>query len=298
MSLASACARPPGRLQDTAARDYAGKLRLFSRFAEPELRGLISSLGLFPGAHVLDAGCGTGEALDWLAAAVGPGGRVVGVDLAAAHVAAARLGDVAQLPAAVCGSPGAGRCVVQGDVRQAPFAAESFDLVWCVKTLHHLDDPAAGLQGLVRLLRPGGRIALGQGALLPEMYFAWDARLERLTHEAVRRYYRDRYGLDECDLAGVRGLLGLLRGARLGAVSVRSVLIERISPLRPADRAYLEEAIFRGTWGERLRPYLPPADFAALARLCDPADEAFALTRPDFHFLQSFTLACGTVPCG
>jgi len=90
------------------------------------------------------------------------------------------------------------------------------------------------------------------------MYFAWDSRLERLTNEAVRRFYLDRYGLREHDLTGVRSVVGWLRGAALRDVAVRTLTIERTSPLQPADEAYLLEAIFRDTWGERLRPYLPP----------------------------------------
>jgi hypothetical protein len=72
-------------------------------------------------------------------------------------------------------------------------------------------------------------------------------------------------------------------------------MIERVSPLARADEAYILEAIFRGTWGERLRPYLCGADFAELARLCDPLHPQFALRRPDFHFLQSFTLAVAEI---
>ena len=52
-----------GLLGDTTARDYSRKLQLFNSFAEPELRRAIASLGLKQGMHVLDAGCGTGEAL-------------------------------------------------------------------------------------------------------------------------------------------------------------------------------------------------------------------------------------------
>ena len=83
-------ATPSGLLGDTAARDYSRKLRLFNAFAAPEIRQAIAQLGLRPGARVLDAGCGTGEALRWLSDQVGPRGSVVGFDLAAAHVAAAR----------------------------------------------------------------------------------------------------------------------------------------------------------------------------------------------------------------
>ena len=72
-------------------------------------------------------------------------------------------------------------------------------------------------------------------------------------------------------------------------------MIERMSPLDAASEAYLKETIFRGTWGERLRPYLSPADHAELERLCDFDHPNYALRRPDSHFLQTFTLAIGEV---
>jgi SAM-dependent methyltransferase len=272
-----------GLLGDTATRDYARKLQLFNSFAAPELREAVAFLSLEPGMRILDAGCGTGEALEWLAVAVGSQGLVVGLDLAAAHVAAARTRTAPQT------------AVLQANLLRPPLAACSFDLIWAVNTVNHLRDPLTGVGLLASLLRPGGRIALGQSSLLPDMYFAWDSRLERLTNEAVRQYYRDRYGVEERDLADVRAIVGLLRSARLREVRVRSLLIERIAPLTVADEAYLLEAVFRGTWGERLRPYLSVSDYAEVSRLCDPADARFALRRPDFHFLQSFTLAVGSV---
>jgi hypothetical protein len=159
-----------------------------------------------------------------------------------------------------------------------------------VNTINHLREPHDGLRALASLLRPGGRIAVGQGSFLPDMYFAWNARLERLTTEAVYRYYRERYGLSERQLADSRALVGLLRSASLHNVTSRTMVIERVSPLQPADETYLLEAIFRDTWGERLRPYLSSEDFAELTVLCDPRHPAYALRRPDFHFLQTLTL--------
>jgi SAM-dependent methyltransferase len=271
----------PGLLGDTAARDYSRKLALFNAFAEPELRGLIHGLHLKPGMRVLDAGCGTGEALGWFADAVGGEGMVAGVDLATAHTRVAR--DNAPHAAAV----------IQADVTRAPWAPASFDLVWSVNTLNHLEQPVEALRRLATLVRAGGRVALGQSSFLPDMCFAWDARLEQLVNDAVRAYYRDRYGRSERDLAAVRSLVGVMREAGLRAVTARTVAIDRVSPLGAADEAYVLECLFQNTWGERLRPYLPPDDFAELARLCDPAHVAFALRRPDFHFLQTFTLVTG-----
>jgi SAM-dependent methyltransferase len=280
---AEATVTSTGLLGDTPMRDYSRKLSLFNSFAEPEIRQLIRGLELRPGMRVLDAGCGTGEALDWLFDEVKPSGTVVGIDLAGPHVDAARLHASAQIE------------VLQGNLLQVPLAPKSFDLVWCVNTINHLHDPLQGVNRFATLLRRGGRIALGQSALLPDMYFAWDSRLERLTNEAVRQYYRDRYGLDERGLASVRAIAGVLRRADLRNVTARTLMIERMSPVDAATESYLLEAIFRGTWGERLRPYLSDDDYAELARVCDPQHSQYALRRSDFHYLQSFTLVVGEI---
>src|SRR5579863_8816141 len=180
-------ARSTGLLGDTSARDYARKLQLFNAFAEPELRRAIAALELKPGMRILDAGCGTGGTLPWLRDAVLPGGLVVGLDLSTAHVAAAGAHASENV------------LVLQGDLLQPPLAAGSFDLIWSVNTINHLREPLSGLAALTALMRPGGRIGLGQSSLLPEMFFAWNSRLEHLTTEAVYRYYRERYGLSERD---------------------------------------------------------------------------------------------------
>jgi len=277
------CTASAGLLGDSMTRDYSAKLSRFNSFAEPEIRLLIRSLKLMPGMHILDAGCGTGEALSWLSSEVGPSGRVVGIDLAAAHVAAARhhISPTIQ--------------ILQADLFDASMELASFDLIWCVNTINHLTDPVDGVNHLAKLLRRGGRVALGQSSLLPDMYFAWDARLERVTNEAVRNYYRDRYHLEERDLASVRAVVGILHRANLRNITARTIVIERLSAMDAATESYLRDAIFRDTWGKHLRPYLSEDDYAELGRLCDPQHPQFALRRPDFHFLQSFTLVVAEV---
>jgi SAM-dependent methyltransferase len=272
-----------GLLGDTPTRAYGGKLELFNRFAEPEIRQLIDSLELATGSRVLDAGCGVGLTTAWFSEQVGPSGLVVGCDLSRPHLGIART------------NAGTGVEFVQSDIAASPFRAGSFDLVWCANTINHLSDPVSGVRQLATTLRPGGRIALVQSGFLPDMFFAWDERLERAVTGAVRQYYRDKYNLDERDVTAMRGLVGLAQRAGVTQVSSHTVVIERTTPLSEADRNYLLQAVFNGYWGERLRPYLSDDDWSEVQRLCDPQSTEYCLDRPDFHHLQTMTMVVGRV---
>jgi ubiquinone/menaquinone biosynthesis C-methylase UbiE len=48
----------------------------------------------------------------------------------------------------------------QGDVYALPFAEETFDIVSCRFSFHHLEQPARAFAEMVRVAKPGGRIAL------------------------------------------------------------------------------------------------------------------------------------------
>src|SRR5579859_769852 len=107
-----------GPLGDSAGRDYSHKLQLFNAFAEPELRKAIASVGLLPGMRVLDAGCGTGEALRWLSEAIEPGGLAIGSDLSVPHLSA-------------CARDRRNSVVLQADLSRLPFRVASMDFIWC-----------------------------------------------------------------------------------------------------------------------------------------------------------------------
>src|SRR5262245_13891223 len=65
-------------------------LERMNLFQEPEARALIADLRLPGGSRGLDVGCGTGLYAVWLAEAVGPSGRVVGIEPSAERADAAR----------------------------------------------------------------------------------------------------------------------------------------------------------------------------------------------------------------
>jgi cyclopropane fatty-acyl-phospholipid synthase-like methyltransferase len=107
-----------------ADTDETARLQRQSDELQPEARALfarLGELGLRPGQAALDLGCGPRGILDLLAGAVGPGGRVVGLDADPAHVTAARQYAFSQGLANVK--------VLAGDARITGFARVAS--TWC-----------------------------------------------------------------------------------------------------------------------------------------------------------------------
>jgi SAM-dependent methyltransferase len=115
----------------------------------PAYAGAVAGLGLRAGDAVLDAGCGTGRALEPLREAVGPGGTVLGADL-----------TPAMLEEAVRAGRGRGGRLLLADVSRLPVRSGALDAVFGAGLIGHLPRPAEDLRELARTVRPGGRLAL------------------------------------------------------------------------------------------------------------------------------------------
>jgi ubiquinone/menaquinone biosynthesis C-methylase UbiE len=103
-----------------------------------------------PGHVVLDVGCGNGDDLRNLAELVGPAGRAVGVDNSETMLREARE-RTQGLPV---------ECY-RGDAHQLEFAADTFDACRAERVFQHLEDPLQAFAELVRVVRPGGRVVVG-----------------------------------------------------------------------------------------------------------------------------------------
>jgi 2-polyprenyl-6-hydroxyphenyl methylase/3-demethylubiquinone-9 3-methyltransferase len=99
------------------------------------------------GRRVLDVGCGGGILSEAIART---GARVLGIDLAAP------LLEVAELHALESGVAVDYRAIAAQDL--ALEQPKGFDLVTCMEMLEHVPDPAAILQALASLVRPGGEV--------------------------------------------------------------------------------------------------------------------------------------------
>jgi len=117
----------------------------------PEVFDDLVALSGVPGdGHVLEIGCGTGQATRPMAER---GYRITAVELGA-HLAAVAQRNLAAYP--------------NVDVQTAafedwPLPAESFDLAMAVSSFHWLD-PAVALAKIAAALRPGGAVAIISGS--------------------------------------------------------------------------------------------------------------------------------------
>lgn len=134
---------------DLAANEYEV---LWQAQLAPAQAGLLASASLAPGERVLDVACGTGLVSLQAARAVGPRGRVLGVDLSGQMV------DAADRRAADGGLSNVDFARMDGEALAVPDGG--FDAALCAFGLMYMPEPGQALREMHRVLRPGGRLGL------------------------------------------------------------------------------------------------------------------------------------------
>ena len=138
---------------------FAGLPRHYDRVAavlsfgqDPRWRHrMVDAVQARPGERVLDVATGTGLVAERLVRRYGC--TVVGVDQSPAMLDAAR--------SRLARDPGLAERVslVQAEAEHLPFADGEFDHLTFTYLLRYVDDPAATMRELARVVRPGGRVA-------------------------------------------------------------------------------------------------------------------------------------------
>jgi demethylmenaquinone methyltransferase/2-methoxy-6-polyprenyl-1,4-benzoquinol methylase len=159
-----------GARKDHALALFAGLPRHYDRVGavlsfgqDPRWRtAMVAALDAHPGERVLDVATGTGMVARDLVRRYGV--EVVGLDQSPQMLAAARarLARSPELAARVT--------LLEGEAERLPFADGEFDHLTFTYLLRYVDDPAATLRELARVVKPGGRIAtleFGQPAVQP-----------------------------------------------------------------------------------------------------------------------------------
>lgn len=166
---------PADTQADTAAQvfvlDVQEQLPTVVRLRDETLAALAPASGEL----AIDIGCGTGAEVRRLARLVGPAGRAVGVE---PHQ---DLRAEAQRRAA---DEGVSAEFVDGDALALPFEDGSVDVVRSERVFQHLPDPEGAIAEIVRVLAPGGRVAITDSDWATAVLFPGDPDVVRRLHES------------------------------------------------------------------------------------------------------------------
>jgi ubiquinone/menaquinone biosynthesis C-methylase UbiE len=150
----------------------------------------IDWLNIPTGGVALDVGSGPGNVTASLARAAGSDGLALGIDI-----------SEPMLARAVDAQAGPNVGFLRADAQQLPFRDESFDAATSLAVLQLIPDPPATLAEIVRVCKPGGRVAImvptvGRGA----DFIKW------LPNGGVNFFAEDELGdtFEELGLVGVR----------------------------------------------------------------------------------------------
>jgi ubiquinone/menaquinone biosynthesis C-methylase UbiE len=146
---------PQGAAHDHHFNDIDQAVKMFEdpeRDAWQKPDEVVKHLQLRPGNVVADIGAGTGYFTRRFAAAVGPSGQALGLDIEASMVT--YMTEDAKK-----------RGLTQYTARQVPpddpqLAPQSVDVVFICDTYHHMQDHVAYIRRLAPALKPGGRIVI------------------------------------------------------------------------------------------------------------------------------------------
>lgn len=236
------------------------RLRIQAESLAGEAAVLLQRIGVEAGMSCLDLGCGAGGITDLMAARVGPGGRVVGLDVDEFSLAAAR---------AWAAGLELGNVVFQsGSLFDNTLAPESFDLVhlrYVITTIGRHDEVVAAA---LRLVKPGGVLALQEADADGINAYPGHPAFSRLKEVLISVF--DKVGADP--IAG-RQVFGLLRDAGLSEVDVRVCTArarshDEISDYLAQTVLSVREAIFK--FGLMTEAELDQAVAACRAHLAGP----------------------------
>ncbi len=144
-----------------------------SEYNETELwkiKRMLKVAGVFPGARIIEPGCGIGRLTCILSSVVGPEGHVVACDISHAMVDRCRLQPFEYDNVSI----------VACEIEEYPLPDLSYDMVICHNVFPHFDDKERSVRHLARALKQTGKFVV--------FHFhdsTWINDLHRKTHPCV-----------------------------------------------------------------------------------------------------------------
>lgn len=244
---------------DGAWEGERDRLALGATVLDPLTAAQLDELGVAAGWRCLEVGAGTGSVARLLADRVGPGGRVLAIDIDARFLAP----DSGVRP----------YDVLQHNILDGPPEPGAFDLVHTRLVLQHLAARDEALSFMVAALAPGGWLVAEEFDFVSSMAACDPGLTSALAFAAVEEAIHETLAVTGFDPACGRQLTGLLRAAGLVDVEAtgRLLVVPGGSPLAE----WYARSI------EALRPKLVTVDVAMIGRaIADLRDPAFDLVTP------------------
>lgn len=204
-----------------------------SKFYEREQ--MIQDLRLTRGSRIVDAGCGPGLWTPLLARAVGPTGRIIGVDVSAEALVTARQLSLGQWYSEQV-------LYKQGSMEYLPVASGSVHVVFSANVSQYLPEPVETFAALGRYLVPGGQVAIKDIDFGTMRFYTVDPALQARVFQAREDWEKQRLlegYMFEDSWVGSK-LAGYLRAAGYENIQEKSYKIVRQAPLTPEFRSYLQ----------------------------------------------------------
>jgi SAM-dependent methyltransferase len=153
---------------------FRGRQRILEAVLKREFRRLPAPPHRSGPRRLATLGCGPASGLEWLVAAVGEEGIVIGID-------SDPTGALRRLSSGARSCP-RGVAFVYGQAEEAPLLPASCDAVLALDVLEHIDDDASALAEAARLVRPGGLVLV----TVPALASLWGN--QDVVSEHKRRY--------------------------------------------------------------------------------------------------------------
>jgi arsenite methyltransferase len=266
------------------SKSSAAWLDLHFKAAQDEYIEMLRTVGIQPSWYVLDAGCGSGSFLPFIADLVGPSGKIHAVDIAKEHIV--------NLEKRI--EEGSFQCSVKAElssITSLPHADNAFDLVWCANVSEYLADAelSATIREFIRVVKPGGLVAIKEFDGRSMTFYPADPWI-------LSRFIYSRFPKTSSIQGQYRAISTKFRMEELGLVNVRqrTTLIEHFHPLRSVERAFLSD-VFAG-WSAIARELdLSAEDKQFWQQQKDSNSPNPVVNQPDLFWREGTVLTVGHV---
>lgn len=264
----------------TTGHDLSSAAQLDSHFevSMPDYKAMLYAAGFQKGWQVLDAACGTGSFIPFMAPLLGVGGKISAMDLAPENVELTRKRTANLI------------CKVEakvGNLTHLPYPDNTFDAIWCANSTQFLtnEELFQFFAECSRVTIPGGLIAIKD----------YDVTTMQINYIAPFDFWRLIEKMKQQDYTRMLGMLrtinlgGYMKQAGFFDVSTKTTVSEWTLPLSNTEKRYFSE--FFQYLANIADEYLTnPEDLKVWKPLHDPASPNNPLNKPNFYFRESHML--------